>query len=41
MIGNGWRINNLPYMIASSVEPNDCCPICLDKFSNTKEKAEK
>jgi len=38
MIGNGWRINNLPYMIASSVEPNDCCPICLEKFNNNKKE---
>jgi hypothetical protein len=38
MIGNGWQINNLPYIITTTIKPHDCCPICLDKFSNTKKE---
>lgn len=38
MIGNGWKINNLPYIITTNIKPHDCCPICLDKFSNTKKE---
>ena len=38
MIGFGWKINNLPYIIASNIGLNDCCPICLDKFSNSKKE---
>ena len=38
MIGNGWKINNLPYIITTTIKPHDCCPICLDKFSNTKKE---
>ena len=38
MIGNGWKINNLPYIITTTIKPHDCCPICLDKFNNTKKE---
>jgi hypothetical protein len=38
MIGYGWKINNLPYIITTNIKPNDCCPICLDKFSNSKKE---
>jgi hypothetical protein len=38
MIGYGWKINNLPYIITTTIKPNDCCPICLDKFSNTNKE---
>ena len=43
MIGNGWIINNLPYNMIHNPSHingrlNDCCPICLDKFTNTKKE---
>jgi hypothetical protein len=38
MIGYGWKINNLPYIITTTIKQNDCCPICLDKFSNSKKE---
>ena len=38
MIGNGWNINNLPYHIYNNINNNDCCPICLDKFTNSKKE---
>jgi hypothetical protein len=38
MIGFGWNINNLPYIITKNTGLHDCCPICLDKFSNSKKE---
>jgi hypothetical protein len=38
MIGYGWKITNIPYIITTNIKPHDCCPICLDKLSNTKKE---
>jgi hypothetical protein len=38
MIGYGWKINNLPYIITATIKPNSYCPVCLETLNNNKKE---